>query len=76
MPVVLVRRRRALLQLVLLVLVVGAVASCSGSSGGTGGGGSGGSGGTSAAPAGTYKIPVTVTSTGVSHAVTLTLTVD
>ena len=75
-PLALVRRRRALLQFVLLAVVVGAMASCSGSSGGTSGGGSGGSGGTSATPAGTYQIPVTVTSTGVSHTVTLTLTVD
>jgi hypothetical protein len=76
-PLALVRRRRVLLQLMLLVLVAGAISSCSGSGGGSSSGGSGGgsSSGTST-PAGTYKVPVTVTSTGASHAVTLTLTVD
>ncbi len=76
LPCALVRRRKVLLQLVLLMMAVGAISSCSGSSGGSTGGSSGGSGTGSATPAGTYKVPVTVTSTGVSHAVTLTLTVD
>jgi hypothetical protein len=80
LPWALVRRRKVLLQLVFLMAVVGAISSCGGSSGGSTGGGSagggGGSGSGSATPAGTYKVPVTVTSTGVSHVVTLTLTVD
>jgi hypothetical protein len=69
------RRSRVLLQLILLVVIAGAISSCS-SSGGGGGGSGGGSGTGVSTPAGTYKVPVTVTSTGVSHAVTLTLTVD
>jgi hypothetical protein len=77
LPMALGRRRKALLLLVLLAVMAGAVSSCTSSGGGTGGtGGSGGSGGGSATPAGTYTIPVTVSSTGVSHAVNLTLTVD
>jgi len=79
LPWALVRRRKELLHLILLMVVIGAISSCSGSSGGsTGGGktGGGGSGSGSATPAGTYKVPVTVTSNGVSHPVTLTLTVD
>ena len=74
------RRRRALLHLILLVMIAGGLASCSASSGGSTGGGSSGSGGgsgsSSATPPGTYSVPVTVTSTGVAHVVTLTLTVD
>lgn len=81
-PWALVRRRKALLHLVLLFAVAGAISSCGGSSGGgssggsTGGGGSGGGSGSSATPAGKYTVPVTVTSTGISHVVTLTLNVD
>jgi hypothetical protein len=78
-PWALVRRRKELLHLILLMVVIGAISSCSGSSGGSTGGGNtggGGSGSGSATPAGTYKVPVTVTSNGVSHPVTLTLTVD
>jgi hypothetical protein len=75
-----VRRRRALLHIVLLVLIVAGISSCSGSSGGSTGGGNPGSGGgsssSSATPTGTYRVPVTVTSMGVAHAVTVTLTVD
>jgi hypothetical protein len=54
----------------LLGILIGGVASCAES-----GGGSGSSGAGSTAP-GTYSVPVTVTSTGVSHSVPLTLTVD
>jgi len=73
------RRRRffhATLLLVLLTLLAGGVVSCTSSGGGTGGGGGGGGGGGNTTPAGTYAIPVTVTSIGVSHSATLTLTVD
>ncbi len=75
-------RRKALsniLSLALLALLAGGIVSCTSSGGGTGGGtgGGGGSGGVSGTtPAGTYSIPVTVTSTGISHSATLTLTVD
>jgi hypothetical protein len=78
-------RRKALHGLFLLALVAvlaGGVASCVKSGGGTGSGtgGSGGSGGAAGTtPAGTYSVPVTVTSkvpAGVSHGTTLMLTVD
>jgi hypothetical protein len=73
------RRRRLFLHFFILVLIVTGISSCSGSSGGSSGGGNPGGGGTASSyttPAGTYRVPVTVTSTGVAHAVTLTLTVD
>jgi hypothetical protein len=66
------RRRRALLQIA-LAAILGGICGCAGSGGGTGGG-SGGGGGITAA--GTYPIPVSVTSTGVTQTVNLTLTVD
>jgi Cep192 domain 4/Abnormal spindle-like microcephaly-assoc'd, ASPM-SPD-2-Hydin len=75
LPLALVRRRKALLLMVLLAVMAGAMSSCTSSGGGTGGGTSS-SGGSSATPPGTYTIPVTVASTGVTHAVTVTLTVD
>jgi hypothetical protein len=68
------RVRDTILLLVLLAMLVGGVGSCASSGGGKGGGLGANSGGTT--PAGTYSIPVTVTSTGVSHNATLTLTVD
>jgi hypothetical protein len=79
LPLTLIRRRRNLLLLMLLLAVLaGGVSSCTSSGGGTGGnsGGSGSSGSSSATPPGTYTIPVTITSTGVARAVTITLTVD
>ena len=72
-------RRRALQMaalLALLVILAGGVSSCVKSGGGSGGGGGGGGGGSGLTPAGTYSIPVTVGSAGVTHSVTLTLTVD
>ncbi len=74
------RRRRRLLDaslvLVLLGILSGGMAACTSSGGGGGGGAGGGGGGAGLTPAGTYSIPVTVTSTGVSHSATVTLTVD
>jgi hypothetical protein len=71
------RRRRMLLLVVLLAAVAGGVSSCTSSGGGGGsGGGTGGGTGSGATPAGTYNIPVTVSSTGVQHIVNVTLTVD
>ncbi|MDR3724415.1 MAG: choice-of-anchor D domain-containing protein [Terracidiphilus sp.] len=68
-------RRRKLLAMLVLLVVTLVVSSCA-SAGVNSSGGSGGSGSSTTTPAGTYTIPVTVTSNGVSHAVTLTLTVD
>jgi hypothetical protein len=71
------RKRKVLgtvILLVLLAFLVGGVGSCASSGGGTGG--LGANAGGLITPAGTYSIPVTVTSTGVSHNATLTLTVD
>jgi hypothetical protein len=67
------RRRNGLLWLVLMAVLAGGVSSCTSSGGGSGGGGGTGGGGT---PPGTYSIPVTVTSAGVQHSLSLTLTVD
>jgi hypothetical protein len=76
LPLALRRRRKALwMALLLLLVVAGAATGCT-SSGGLIKSGSSGSGDSGGTPAGTYSIPVTVTSNGVSHAVTLTLTVD
>ena len=75
LPLLLVRRRGLFLLGVLLVFIANCVMSCTTSSGGSGGtpAGSAGSGNT---PPGTYTIPVTITSTGVSHSLSVTLTVD
>jgi hypothetical protein len=73
-PFGLARRRRALLLVALLVILAGGVSSCTSSKIIKGGGGGGG--GSGVTPAGTYSIPVTVTSNGISHKITLTLTVD
>jgi hypothetical protein len=54
---------------------VGGFSSCTSSGGGTGGG-TGGNGGGSKTPAGTYTIPVSVTSMGIAHSLNVTLTVD
>ena len=75
LPLAWVRRRRNFLLVLLGVLVMGGLASCSGSGGGTGGTPPAGASNTNT-PAGTYSIPVTVVSNGVSHTVTLSLTVD
>jgi len=74
LPFALWRRHRLLLATVLAVVAMGGIVSCTAAIGGSGG--TSGSGSTSATPAGTYSVPVTVTSTGISHSTTLTLTVD
>ena len=68
------RRRKLFLLAMLATLLVGGVSSCTSSGGGTGG--TGGNGGGSNTPPGTYTIPVSVTSMGLSQSVNLTLTVD
>jgi hypothetical protein len=65
-------RRRLLLLAVLCVILAG-ISSCTSSSGGAGGGPSGSGSNT---PPGTYTIPVAITSLGVSHSLSVTLTVD
>jgi hypothetical protein len=64
----------AIMLLALLAILVVGIGSCASSGGGAGG--LGADAGGLITPAGTYSIPVTVTSTGVSHNATLTLTVD
>jgi hypothetical protein len=75
LPLPLTRRRKGLWLVVLAAILAAGVSSCTSSSGGTGGSPPGGGSG-SGTPAGTYTVPVTITSTGVSHALNLTLTVD
>jgi len=75
LPMVLRRRHRILLAALLAVILAGGVTSCTSSGGGTGGG-SGGQGSGSGTPVGTYTIPVSVTSTGITQTVNVTLTVD
>ncbi|MDR3727494.1 MAG: choice-of-anchor D domain-containing protein [Terracidiphilus sp.] len=69
------RRRSLWLLAALLAILAGGASSCSGSGGGvsTGTGGSSGSGAT---PAGTYTIPITVSSNSVQRSITVTLVVD
>ena len=74
LPLALWRRRKALLLVALLAILTGGVSSCAGSSIGRPSSPSGGS--TGMTPAGSYSIPVTVTSNGISHQLTLKLTVD
>ncbi|HLY16565.1 MAG TPA: hypothetical protein VKR61_05045, partial [Bryobacteraceae bacterium] len=71
-----VRRRRGLLMLVAGWMAVSVAGFTACSSSGGGGGGSAPPPVTHTTPAGTYTIPVTVSSTGVQHTVTLTLVVD
>jgi hypothetical protein len=74
LPLALMRRHRALMLIALLAVLVGGVSSCTGSSvGGSTGIPKGGNGTT---PPATYSIVVTASSNGVSHKLTLTLTVD
>jgi hypothetical protein len=68
------RKRKAWLLVLLLVVLAGGLSSCAGAGGGYLGQTSG-AGGTNT-PAGTYSISVTATAYGVSHPVTLSLTVD
>ena len=64
-----------LVALAMLAFVLSGLASCTISGGGTGGAGTG-SGPGGLTPAGPYTIPVTVTSIGVAHSASVTMTVD
>ena len=75
LPFALARRGRNLMLIALAAILAAGASSCTSSGGGTGGSPPGGGSGNST-PAGTYTISVTITSTGVSHSVNLTLTVD
>jgi hypothetical protein len=70
------KHRKALLTLAILALMAAGAISCSGGGGGTGGGTSRPPQDGSNTPPGTYSVGVTATANGVSHKVTLTLTVD
>jgi hypothetical protein len=74
-PLALFKRRKLFLLIFLAAVLVGGFSSCTSSGGGTGGG-TGGNGGGSKTPAGTYTIPVSVTSMGIAHSLNVTLTVD
>jgi hypothetical protein len=74
LPLALRRRRRALLLIALLAVLVGGVSSCTESS--IGSTTSTSKTGTGTTPPASYSIVVTASSNGVSHQVTLTLTVD
>ncbi|HEY1897346.1 MAG TPA: choice-of-anchor D domain-containing protein [Terracidiphilus sp.] len=69
------RRRKLRFPLAVLAILLLGFSGCS-SSGGGSGGAPPSSPTTHTTPAGTYAVPVTVTSNGVQHAVTLTLVVD
>ena len=75
LPLALRWRRKGLL-LVVLLAVMAATVQVAPSSGGGPSGVLAGTGSGSGTPAGTYTIPVTVSSTGISHASTVTITVD
>jgi hypothetical protein len=70
------KRRRCIFLALAGLIVAGGLSSCAGSGGGGGGTTPPGGLGNSNTPAGTYSIPVTATSSGVSHQVTLSLTVE
>ena len=74
----LIRKRRAawLVMMLLGVFICLGTSACTSSGGGTGGAPTGQSGGGGTTPAGTYSIQLTATSTGIQHAVTVTMTVD
>lgn len=79
LPIAICKRRKIMLLVALLAIMTGGITSCvsAGLSNGSGGsGGSGGQGGGSGTPAGTYTIPVTVSSNGISQQVNVSLTVD
>jgi hypothetical protein len=78
LPFGLLRGRKLLLMIVLGFSVMCGMTSCTSAIGGTTTTSSNSSGqsNSSATPAGTYSVPVTVISTGISHTITLTLTVD
>ena len=69
------RRRKNLLLALAFAALAGGLSSCSGSGGGASGSAPPTSSGSST-PAGAYSVPVTIVASGVSHQVTVSLTVD
>ena len=76
LPLAFGRRRKALFKALFLVLLAAVISAGISSCNSSGVSIKGGSGGGSGTPTGTYTIPVTFSSTGISDAVTVTLTVD
>jgi hypothetical protein len=76
LPIAWRKRRKALFLAASVALVTAGVVSCSGGGGGTGGGASAPSQTGNNTPPGKYSVDVTATANGVSHKVTLSLTVD
>ncbi len=78
LPLACWRRRGAFSLALLAVVFSAAMSSCTGATVGSSNGGSGGgsTGGAGSTPAGTYSVPVTVSSSGLTQSITLTLTVD
>ena len=70
------KRRKTMSLIAVLALATAGVVSCSGGGGGSGGGTTPPAQNTSTTPAGNYSVGVTATANGVSHKVTLSLTVD
>ena len=75
LPVAIRRRQRGMLLLSLLILSSFGLASCSGAGGGSGGAPPSNPA-SGATPPGTYSVVVTATANGLSHKITLKLTVD
>ena len=73
LPLALRRRRKALLWAALLAVAIAGVSGCAGAGGNST---VGGGGGRNATPPGTYTINVTASASGLSHATSVTLTVD
>jgi hypothetical protein len=73
-PLAFFKRRKRFLLVVMAAIFASGVSSCTSSGGGTGG--TGGQGGGNNTPPGTYTIPVSVTSMGITHSLNVTLTVD
>ncbi len=73
-PLAFFKRRKLFLLIVSVAICLGGVSSCTSSGGGTGG--TGGQGGGNNTPPGTYTIPVSVNSMGITHSTSVTLTVD
>jgi hypothetical protein len=76
LPLAVCKRRKILLHVALLAIMTGGVTSCLSAGISSGSGGSGGQSGGSGTPTGTYTIPVTVSSNGLSQQVDVSLTVD